>query len=91
MSTTTKAKPQQNGTHPNGTSHNAARTEPVVKQMTGASMVWEAMVNEGVHVVFGHPGGAILPTYDALRFQSPGEDSLLADSVESWEPKGLYI
>ena len=66
MSTTTKAKPQQNGTHPNGTSHNAARTEPVVKQMTGASMVWEAMVNEGVHVVFGHPGGAILPTYDAL-------------------------
>ncbi|MBI3958278.1 MAG: biosynthetic-type acetolactate synthase large subunit [Chloroflexi bacterium] len=29
-------------------------------------MVWEALVAEGVNVVFGHPGGAILPTYDAL-------------------------
>jgi acetolactate synthase-1/2/3 large subunit len=33
--------------------------------MTGATMVWEALVHEGVNVVFGHPGGAILPTYDA--------------------------
>lgn len=36
------------------------------KRMTGAQMVWEAMVLEGVDVIFGHPGGAILPTYDAL-------------------------
>lgn len=36
------------------------------REMTGAQMVWEAMVEEGVEVVFGHPGGAILPTYDAL-------------------------
>jgi len=34
--------------------------------MTGATMVWEALVREGVNLVFGHPGGAILPTYDAL-------------------------
>jgi acetolactate synthase-1/2/3 large subunit len=34
--------------------------------MTGAQMVWEAFVREGVNTVFGHPGGAILPTYDAL-------------------------
>lgn len=34
--------------------------------MKGATMVWEALVREGVNVVFGHPGGAILPTYDAL-------------------------
>ena len=34
--------------------------------MTGATMIWEALVREGVNVVFGHPGGAILPTYDAL-------------------------
>jgi acetolactate synthase-1/2/3 large subunit len=34
--------------------------------MTGAQMVWEALVAEGVDVIFGHPGGAILPTYDAL-------------------------
>ncbi|RME85379.1 MAG: biosynthetic-type acetolactate synthase large subunit [Caldilineae bacterium] len=33
---------------------------------TGAQIVWEAMLQEGVKVVFGMPGGAILPTYDAL-------------------------
>ncbi len=36
------------------------------RPMTGAQMVWEACYQEGVTVVFGHPGGAILPTYDAM-------------------------
>jgi acetolactate synthase-1/2/3 large subunit len=35
-------------------------------QRTGAQMVWECLVKEGVSVVFGYPGGAILPTYDAM-------------------------
>ncbi len=42
----------------------AARNE--VRKMRGAQMVWEALVMEGVDTIFGHPGGAILPTYDAL-------------------------
>ena len=33
---------------------------------TGAQIIWEALVNEGVTTVFGYPGGAILPAYDAL-------------------------
>lgn len=33
---------------------------------TGAQIVWESLVCEGVKVVFGYPGGAILPTYDAM-------------------------
>ena len=33
---------------------------------TGAQIVWESLVQEGVEVVFGYPGGAILPTYDAM-------------------------
>jgi len=33
---------------------------------TGAQMVWETLVREGVETVFGYPGGAILPTYDAM-------------------------
>ena len=33
---------------------------------TGAEIVWESLIQEGVGVVFGYPGGAILPTYDAL-------------------------
>ncbi len=33
---------------------------------TGAQIIWEALVNEGVTTVFGYPGGAILPAYDAM-------------------------
>lgn len=33
---------------------------------TGAQIIWECLVREGVQVVFGYPGGAILPTYDAM-------------------------
>jgi acetolactate synthase-1/2/3 large subunit len=35
-------------------------------QRTGAQIVWECLVKEGVTTVFGYPGGAILPTYDAM-------------------------
>ena len=37
------------------------------KIMTGASILWECLEREGVKVVFGYPGGAILPAYDALK------------------------
>lgn len=33
---------------------------------TGAEIFWECVVNEGVEVVFGYPGGAIMPAYDAM-------------------------
>jgi acetolactate synthase-1/2/3 large subunit len=33
---------------------------------TGAQIIWECLVHEDVHTVFGYPGGAILPTYDAM-------------------------
>src|SRR5947209_18282568 len=33
---------------------------------TGAQAIWEALVAEGVETVFGYPGGAIMPAYDAL-------------------------
>src|SRR5688500_2501162 len=36
-------------------------------QMTGAEILWESLVREGVTDVFGYPGGAILPAYDAMR------------------------
>jgi acetolactate synthase-1/2/3 large subunit len=34
--------------------------------LTGAEIIWECLLREGVEVVYGYPGGAILPTYDAL-------------------------
>jgi acetolactate synthase-1/2/3 large subunit len=33
---------------------------------TGAQIIWECLVHEGVQTVFGYPGGAILPAYDAM-------------------------
>jgi acetolactate synthase-1/2/3 large subunit len=33
---------------------------------TGAQILWEVLAHEGVKVVFGYPGGAIMPAYDAM-------------------------
>ena len=33
---------------------------------TGAQIIWECLVREGISTVFGYPGGAILPAYDAM-------------------------
>ncbi|HEX9200685.1 MAG TPA: biosynthetic-type acetolactate synthase large subunit [Acidobacteriaceae bacterium] len=35
--------------------------------LTGAEILWATLTGEGVTTVFGYPGGAILPAYDALR------------------------
>jgi acetolactate synthase I/II/III large subunit len=36
------------------------------KEMTGAEMVIEALADQGIQYIFGYPGGAVLPIYDAL-------------------------
>jgi len=38
----------------------------MAKHMTGAEMVVEAFKDQGVEFVFGYPGGAVLPIYDAI-------------------------
>jgi acetolactate synthase-1/2/3 large subunit len=49
----------------------AAAEETGTKQqsakLTGAEILWAVLSGEGVDTVFGYPGGAILPVYDALR------------------------
>jgi acetolactate synthase I/II/III large subunit len=35
-------------------------------KLTGAQILWESLVREGITDVFGYPGGAILPAYDAM-------------------------
>ncbi|MGO9741575.1 MAG: acetolactate synthase 3 large subunit [Roseiarcus sp.] len=42
----------------------------MAKHMTGAEMVVEALKDQGVEFVFGYPGGAVLPIYDALFGQN---------------------
>jgi acetolactate synthase-1/2/3 large subunit len=45
-------------------------TKGTSKEMTGAEMVIEALADQGVEHIFGYPGGAVLPIYDALFQQS---------------------
>jgi acetolactate synthase-1/2/3 large subunit len=56
MSTTTAAQPQT--------------PSPAGSKMTGAQILWASLEREGVETVFGYPGGAILPVYDALKHSS---------------------
>lgn len=39
-------------------------------ELTGAEILVKALVNEGVEVMFGYPGGAVLPIYDAIFKQN---------------------
>jgi acetolactate synthase-1/2/3 large subunit len=49
----------------NAADANAHLTTPT--RLTGSEILWATLVGEGVTDVFGYPGGAILPAYDALR------------------------
>jgi acetolactate synthase I/II/III large subunit len=53
------------GTNASAEAANAHLTTPT--RLTGSEIVWATLVGEGVTDVFGYPGGAILPVYDALR------------------------
>ena len=48
-----------------GTNANSTAMTPTM--LTGSEILWATLVGEGVTDVFGYPGGAILPAYDALR------------------------
>src|SRR3712207_6102275 len=50
-----------------GRTAGGART--MSEMMTGAEMVIHALQDQGVEHVFGYPGGAVLPIYDALFHQ----------------------
>jgi acetolactate synthase-1/2/3 large subunit len=46
------------------------RTDAEARAMTGSEVVLRALVEQGVEVVFGYPGGAVLPLYDAIFKQN---------------------
>jgi acetolactate synthase-1/2/3 large subunit len=52
----------------NAMKHHEESTPP--QEMTGAEMVIRAMLENGTDVVFGYPGGAVLPLYDAMFKQN---------------------
>lgn len=47
-------------------SKTATTAAPVVRELSGSAAVLEAFIEEGVDTIFGYPGGAIMPIYDAL-------------------------
>ena len=49
----------------------------MAEQMTGAEMVIQALLDQGVKHVFGYPGGAVLPIYDVLFQQEELEHILV--------------
>ena len=49
----------------------------MTRQMTGAKMVVQALKDQGVEIVFGYPGGAVLPIYDEIFQQNDMEHILV--------------
>ncbi len=52
-------KKQANGRKPQ-------KSQAAGRQMTGAEMVVQALIDQGVKDIFGYPGGAVLPIYDEI-------------------------
>ncbi|QNL52234.1 biosynthetic-type acetolactate synthase large subunit [Olivibacter sp. SDN3] len=48
------------------TPHNKLEEKAKKTQLSGSQAVLEALIAEGVDTIFGYPGGAIMPIYDAL-------------------------
>ncbi len=44
--------------------------------ITGAEALMRSLKNEGVKTIFGYPGGAIMPVFDALYTYTRGETKL---------------
>ncbi|BCL80211.1 acetolactate synthase [Ktedonobacteria bacterium brp13] len=49
-----------------GTIRSAEHTDNKVRELTGSAIICETLVREGVAQLYGYPGGAIMPFYDAV-------------------------
>ena len=66
-------------------------SETAKKQITGSEAVIQSLIAEGVEVIYGYPGGAIMPIYDALWHQLGNIQHILtrheqgaAHAAEGW-------
>jgi len=48
------------------TESNTSTQTAATTQLSGSQAVMESLIHEGIDTVFGYPGGAIMPIYDAL-------------------------
>src|SRR6266436_8088630 len=49
-----------------GITYQASRHDDEIRELTGSEILCEALVREGVDLLYGYPGGTIMPFYDAL-------------------------
>ena len=49
------------------TAHTTIKPEAITTPRNGATLLVDTLVAQGVDTVFGYPGGAVLPIYDALH------------------------
>src|SRR5512142_2787935 len=72
---------------------NAISTHPLAgTRLSGADIVVQVLADEGVDVVFGYSGGAILPVYDAVfRYNLEHVKSEGPGAVETREPLPLIV
>ena len=49
-----------------------------MKKISGSDAIMQVLLNEGVQTIFGYPGGAIMPIYDALYDYSDKLNHILA-------------
>jgi acetolactate synthase-1/2/3 large subunit len=62
MKSTTDSPRDTRRGEPRATPSNDAEAQT----LTGSQIIWDTLVHQGVSVVFGYPGGAIMPAYDAM-------------------------
>jgi hypothetical protein len=61
-------------------------------EMTGAEMVIQALLDNGVDKIFGYPGGAVLPIYDALFQQEDCSIIWFATNrARAMQPKAMRV
>ena len=58
------------------------------EQLTGSQILCRALLEEGVDVLFGYPGGAIMPFYHALP-EYPELRHVLVRRAYVWPPRDL--
>ncbi|GCE06423.1 biosynthetic-type acetolactate synthase large subunit [Dictyobacter aurantiacus] len=49
-----------------GTTYQVGQRENEVRELTGSEIICETLIREGVDLMYGYPGGAIMPFYDAI-------------------------
>ena len=59
--------------------------------ITGAEIIVKALIDQGVEVIFGYPGGAVLPLYDALFKQNKVRHILVRHEQAATKQAALQV